>query len=135
MTQDTDSAEKKQIGSPASHRIPAELRQKMCEAIQNHAGSEVLFVCDADENCRVETVRDIAHGARGSVPAPRKQIEPGQVMIHNHPSGRLIPSEADVSVAASLAEEGVACWIVDNLVERLYIITEPHAPPPKILLN
>lgn len=121
----------KPTGVAADTRIPDELRQRMREAIETHAGCEVLFVADMGEGSQVAAIYDIAHGSPGMVPAPRKQIQPGQVMMHNHPSGQLIPSDADVRLAAQLAEEGIASWIVDNAVERLYVITEALKAPER----
>jgi ATP-dependent DNA helicase DinG len=121
----------KPVGAAAATRIPTELRDAMRAAIENHSGCEVLFVADLGDGGKLEAIYDIAHGSPGMVPAPRKQIQPGQVMIHNHPSGRLIPSDADVRLAAQLAEEGIASWIVDNAVERLYVITEALKAPER----
>jgi ATP-dependent DNA helicase DinG len=51
--------------------------------------------------------------------------ENGDIALHNHPSGRLQPSEPDLDIAARLADEGVAFAIVDNAVERAYVVVEP----------
>lgn len=49
-------------------------------------------------------------------------------MVHNHPSGELEPSSADLSVAAALYEAGVGSAIVDNEVRDIYVVVEPPAP-------
>ena len=59
----------------------------------------------------------ITVGARGtsqSVPALRPYLEAGDVVIHNHPSGILEPSEADLQIASRLGGEGIGFYIVDN---------------------
>lgn len=56
---------------------------------------------------------------------------PGEVVIHNHPSGVLVPSEADLQVAGALGSMGVGFLIVDNPVERVYVVVEPHRPRPR----
>lgn len=122
-------------GIPAAQRLSDSFRAAMRQAIADHAGCEVLFVCSLDEDGRVEEVADIAHGTRGMVPAPRKQLLPGQVIIHNHPGGRLVPSTADVQMAAQLAEEGIGCWICDNQADRLYIITEAFRAETPTLIS
>ena len=50
-------------------------------------------------------------------------------MVHNHPSGELEPSVADLSVAAALHEDGLGTAIVDNDARRIYVVVEP--PPPR----
>ena len=47
-------------------------------------------------------------------------------MIHNHPSGSLQPSDADLSVASALGNNGVGAYIVNNPVTDIYVVVEPH---------
>src|SRR5256884_904821 len=46
------------------------------------------------------------------------------MLLHNHPSGFLEPSGADLHVAARLHDEGVGFGIVNNDVSTLYIVVE-----------
>jgi ATP-dependent DNA helicase DinG len=46
------------------------------------------------------------------------------MLLHNHPSGLLEPSIADLSVAARLHDEGVGFGIVDNEGRELYVVVE-----------
>jgi ATP-dependent DNA helicase DinG len=48
----------------------------------------------------------------------------GEMLLHNHPSGLLEPSIADLSVAARLHDEGVGFGIVDNEGRALYVVVE-----------
>ncbi len=56
-------------------------------------------------------------------------------MLHNHPSGHLEPSDADMDVAAQLYEQGLGTAILDNLAERLYVVVEPPRPRPRVPLE
>ena len=47
------------------------------------------------------------------------------VLIHNHPSAFLTPSDQDLVIASRAAEGGVGSFIVDNRVEKVYVIAEP----------
>nr|MBP7784711.1 DEAD/DEAH box helicase [Bacillota bacterium] len=67
----------------------------------------------------------LARGNKGAAPVVGPTLIRGQVVIHNHPSGDLTPSDADVSVAASLAARGIGFWIVDNSVSRIRSVTDP----------
>jgi ATP-dependent DNA helicase DinG len=50
---------------------------------------------------------------------------PPDVFIHNHPSGFLVPSDDDLIISGRAAENGVGAYIVDNQVERVYVVAEP----------
>src|SRR5262245_2477126 len=54
---------------------------------------------------------------------------PGEVVIHNHPSGRLVPSDADLAVASALGNNGVGAYIVDAAVSEVYVVVEPLVAP------
>ncbi len=58
-----------------------------------------------------------------------------RVIIHNHPSGVLVPSQADLDVAGILAQEGIGSWLIDNQGSRVYIITEAYREPESEQLN
>jgi len=122
-------------GVMAASRISPAVIAAMRETIQVHAGCEVLFVCTQDEAGMLVTVVDKAHGNRGMVPVLNHEVAAGQVLVHNHPSGQLVPSDADVQVAARIAEQGLGSWIVNNTVERLYIVTEAWQPRSEQLLD
>jgi ATP-dependent DNA helicase DinG len=49
-------------------------------------------------------------------------------MLHNHPSGEMEPSDADLAVAATLYEEGLGSAIVNSEATRLYVVVEPPEP-------
>ena len=46
------------------------------------------------------------------------------MLLHNHPSGVLEPSGADLAVAARLHDDGVGFGIVNNEVTELYVVVE-----------
>jgi len=95
-------------------------------AISDAGGNEVFLLGSLDEQQRVSAVRVIARGNRQAVPALLQVPRPGEVVIHNHPSGSLTPSDADLAVAAALGNNAVAVYIVNNSVTQLYVVSEPH---------
>jgi ATP-dependent DNA helicase DinG len=101
----------------ASQRIRAE--------ISKSKGNEVCFVGTIGEDADIIDVRVVARGHRAAVLAAAKDAEPGQMLIHNHPSGELDPSNADLEVAARLYEQGLGFAIVDNEARELYVVLEP----------
>lgn len=90
-------------------------------------GNEVCFVAVVDENGLVVDPRVVARGNSTAVLAAARDAEPGSLLIHNHPSGDLSPSEADLQVAARLYAQGVGLAIVDNAACELYVVVEPAA--------
>jgi ATP-dependent DNA helicase DinG len=96
-------------------------------AIRLARGNEVCFVGTVDEDGVVQGARVVARGDVERVLALPAFAERGDMLIHNHPSGVLEPSDADLSVAARFHDEGVGFAIVDNGATELYVVTEvPH---------
>lgn len=90
-------------------------------------GNEVCFVAHVDDNGLVMEPRVVARGHATAVLAAARDAEPGSLLIHNHPSGDLTPSEADLQVAARLYAQGIGLAIVDNAACELYVVVEPAA--------
>ena len=54
------------------------------------------------------------------------------MLLHNHPSGLLEPSGADLNVAARLHDGGVGFGIVDNGATELYVVVEVPRDRPVV---
>ncbi|GHT77240.1 helicase [Spirochaetia bacterium] len=63
--------------------------------------------------------------APGSEEAPTDVSRPSDVLIHNHPSGFLTPSDNDMAIASLAAESGTGSFIIDNEVKQVYVVAEP----------
>ena len=94
-------------------------------AIADAGGNEV-FALGTIAGGLIDGVRVLARGNRHATPALLQVPRPGEVVIHNHPSGGLTPSDADLEIATRLGNNGVGTYIVDNPVETLYVVVEPH---------
>lgn len=105
------------------------------EAIQEAGGNEVFCVGTISQDGIVVSIRIAARGDESSVPALRPYIEKSDVVIHNHPSGELTPSKADLSVASSIGNQGIGFYIVDNRVEQIYVVAEPIPLKERIRLD
>lgn len=97
-------------------------------AIVAAGGNEVFAVGQTDADCRIIVLDILARGSRQSVPAISQNCVYGDVVIHNHPSGDLSPSAADLQIAGSIASLGVGFYIVDNSVDEVYAVVEPFDP-------
>ncbi|MDT8424294.1 MAG: helicase C-terminal domain-containing protein [Desulfuromonadales bacterium] len=101
-----------------------DVRDEMRVAIAAAGGNEVFFRGLTGADRFVVAVEVLARGNDGAVPALTQRCRYGDVVIHNHPSGGLQPSTADLCVAGSLGELGVGFHIVDNSVENVYKVVE-----------
>lgn len=95
------------------------------DAIREAGGAEVYFCGCIDSRQRLIKVEVLARGNTTSVAAGMPIRPPWNLVIHNHPSGDLGPSAADVSVSAWLSAQEVAFFIIDNDASQYYAVTEP----------
>jgi len=105
-------------------RLTAAARALLQEEIAAAHGREVSFVVRADPNGTLTEARVVARGTIDAVLALPGVAQRGEMLIHNHPSGFLEPSGADLHVAARLHDDGVGFGIVNNDVSTLYIVVE-----------
>ncbi|HCT57070.1 MAG TPA: hypothetical protein DGD08_07620 [Gemmatimonas aurantiaca] len=89
-----------------------------------HGGNEVCFVCAVDADGVLISARKVAAGDVSSVLALPGVAERGEMLLHNHPSGDLTPSDADMEVAFRLHGNGVGFGIVNNQATRVYVVSE-----------
>ncbi|MDH3997751.1 MAG: DEAD/DEAH box helicase family protein [Desulfuromonadales bacterium] len=99
------------------------------QAIQESGGNEVFCLGHTDDNQLVTELEVLARGNQQAVPAILQLCQPCDVVIHNHPSGHLEPSEADLEIASQLGALGVGFYIVNNKVTELYRVVEAFVPP------
>ncbi|MDZ7721842.1 MAG: helicase C-terminal domain-containing protein [candidate division KSB1 bacterium] len=107
--------------------IAESAREQLARDIKAADGNEVFFVGYTDDNLVVQDVQTVARGHDTAVPVVTKAAREADVVIHNHPSGALKPSNADLSIATQLDDFSTAFYIVDNLVEHVYVVIEPFA--------
>ena len=96
--------------------------------ISQNDGNEIVMVGKVDSDGKVCDLRRAAMGDAGSVPAVIATATQGEILIHNHPSGNVNPSGADIEVAARAAEKSVGSYIVDNDVINVFPVVERIQP-------
>lgn len=111
--------------------LSPDARQQLRAAILDAGGNEVFCLGRAGADRIVTTVEILARGHESAVPAILQHCRPGDVVIHNHPSGNLTPSGADLEIASRLGNIGIGSFIVDNAVSRVYRVVEPLPPAPR----
>ncbi|MBF9018665.1 MULTISPECIES: helicase C-terminal domain-containing protein [unclassified Oceanispirochaeta] len=116
-------------------RFRADVHDKMFADIEECDGNEVLWVGTIDEDKVVSAVKTAARGHESAVPAVMEHMEKGDVIIHNHPSGILRPSDADLTQASMLGNQGIGFYIVNNSIDAVYVVVEPVLYSPDVLLD
>ena len=89
-------------------------------------GNELFFIGHTDVDGIVCEVETIARGSKGAVPAIISRAAGGDVVIHNHPSGDLTPSSADMDIASVCGNQGIGFAIIHNDCNRCYQVVTPH---------
>jgi ATP-dependent DNA helicase DinG len=115
------------VAAAAAQRLSGKAALALRAAIRLAGGREVCFVGTVDSDGMVQTVRAVARGDVRSVLALPGFAERGEMLIHNHPSGNLEPSEPDLDVASRLHDDGIGFGIVDNAASELYVVIEVPA--------
>ena len=104
--------------------VSASAAQLLRDTIREARGNEVFFLAKPDEHGVVIEVTPLARGNDSAVPALLQVTSPGDVVIHNHPSGYLTPSSADVSLASEYGNQGVGFYIINNEADAIYVVVE-----------
>jgi len=109
-------------------RLSPAVRDLVRAEIAAAQGREVSFVARPDPNGLIVEARAVARGTVDAVLALPGIAVRGELLLHNHPSGVLEPSGADLTVAARLHDGGVGFAIVDNAVTDCYVVVECPRP-------
>lgn len=119
---------KRATAGPASSIGEARLSRAAATALRTAiklaGGNEVCFVAAVDDEGMITTARPVARGDIRSVLAMPGVAERGEMLLHNHPSGLLTPSDADLEVAHRVHMNGVGFGIIDNAATRVYVVAE-----------
>lgn len=120
---------------PAVVPLIAESCQYLAEAIVEAGNVEVLSAATCTSAGVWEDARVIARGNEDSAPAILRSLRPGDIMLHNHPSGDLKPSDADIGVASLCGKSGIGFAIHNNDCTEFYIVVEPFVEKRAEMLN
>jgi ATP-dependent DNA helicase DinG len=110
--------------SPIRDLINVSVIEALKATIEEARGNEVFFLARADEHKIVQEVTPLARGHDRAVAALLQVAAQGDVIIHNHPSGVLTPSNADLRLASEYGNMGVGFFIINNRVDDIYVVVE-----------
>ncbi len=118
-----------------SERIAPGIRAYLAKEISLAGGREVCFVAQVDRDGVITGARALARGTADMVLALPGGACRGDVLLHNHPSGSLEPSGADLNVAVRLHDAGVGFGIVNNSATDLYMVVEVPRDRPLVAID
>ena len=93
------------------------------ELINNYGGDEMVFAANVNTKGKIADYNILSRGNQHAAPVQYSEASRYDVLIHNHPSGVLRPSDADLQVAQTLSDHSTAFYIIDNEVSQLNIVT------------
>ncbi|MGM0470674.1 MAG: helicase C-terminal domain-containing protein [Bacillota bacterium] len=104
----------------------SEAAANLTAEIKEAQGQEVYCIgrINRDDEL-IDEIEVVARGNKKAVPVPAAKLKPSEVVIHNHPSGNLEPSEADLNLAAKFGAQSIGFMITNNRVDDLYVVVEP----------
>ncbi len=110
--------------------IPDEGQAFLRQTISEAGGREVYFLGKVEWNeegdiARLVEAEVFCRGDASSVPAIVEGAEEWDIAIHNHPSGGLEPSDADMNVASALGNKSVGFAIINNDADKCYLVVKP----------
>jgi len=111
-----------------SKRFTEQAIESLRAEIEDAGGNEVFALGFLDKDKLITRIEVMARGNDASVLALDWHAGDGSspdVLIHNHPSAYLGPSDNDLLISSRAAQAGVGSCIVDNRVENVYVVAEP----------
>jgi ATP-dependent DNA helicase DinG len=118
-----------------SERIAPGIRAYLASEISGAGGREVSFFAEVDRDGVIVAARVAARGTVEMVLALPTGASRGEMLLHNHPSGLLEPSAADLNVAAHLHDAGVGFGILNNGATELYVVVEVPRERPVVRID
>lgn len=99
------------------------------------ASNNEIFIRAQINNDLITDYEVLARGNSHSAPAVINNILAGEMIIHNHPSGDLTPSAADIRLAAKMAAREVGFAIINNNADQIYVVVEAGSKKEKQKLD
>ncbi len=123
------------VEGDAEHYFIDEAARLAAEEIASAGGVEVFFIGRRGDHGLIQEMESHAYGNPGTVPALIHLLRPGEIFIHNHPNGNLMPSDADLNVASVVGNMGVGCYIINNDCSRVRCVVRPHDAKKKVSID
>lgn len=120
------------IQGPSSFYLTPEVAAACARDIREAGDVEVFFIGRRGPDGLVAEVESHAFGTADCVPALTSLARPGDVLIHNHPSGFLHPSDADLSIASTMGNLAVGFYIINNDASECRVVVKAQDARRKV---
>jgi len=115
--------------------IEKSAKLELREALKEAGNSEIFVIGHTDDNHTITSINVAAQGNEFMTPAIISNAQPGDIVIHNHPSGNVEPSHPDINVASYLGNQGIGFYIVNNDLSKIRFVTQSWKKEEKKLLE
>jgi ATP-dependent DNA helicase DinG len=120
---------------PVQEQLLIKAGEKIKKEIDFASGNEIFIRAQLNKDNIINNFEVLARGNSYSAPAVINNIMAGEMIIHNHPSGDLTPSAADIRLAAKMAQREVGFAIINNQADDIYVVVEPGSKKDKKVLD
>lgn len=119
----------------ASAEMLLEVSKEIKKEIEAASGNEIFIRAQLNNKNIIEEIEVLARGNSYSAPAVINNLMAGEMIIHNHPSGDLTPSAADIRLAAKMAAREIGFAIINNQADQIYVVVEAGTKKEKQKLD
>ncbi len=123
------------VEGASTYFLTPEAAQLCASEIAEAGGVEVFFIGRRNEAGLIAEVESHAFGTPDCVPALMNLAKPGDILIHNHPGGNLLPSDADLGIASTMGNMGVGFYIIDDGCTRCRVVVKGQDAKKKIRID
>lgn len=98
------------------------------DSLEKSLGYEIFWGCYIDNSLNlIDKIETIFYGNTNSVIFDKKIAIKYDLVLHNHPSGFIEPSDEDQKIAYQCMKLGVGFAIIDNDISECYIVVPPKS--------
>ena len=115
----------KRSSRPAREWFAPAVAEAVAAEIAAAGGCEIFIVGRLSSSGIISEAEVVARGSREAVPVVARAVQPGEMVLHNHPSGTLDASGPDLEIAAEMGRDGIGFAIIDNACRNIYVVVEP----------
>ncbi len=102
-----------------------EVKDYIREEIRRNHENEVFFLGSPTADGEINAMEAVAYGNANAVNAVKTLAGFGDIAVHNHPDGVILPSEADLQLAQQFSDLGVGSIVIDNNAVTMHVIVKP----------
>ncbi|MBU49037.1 MAG: helicase [Deltaproteobacteria bacterium] len=109
------------------HYLTESAQLQLRESLQRVEGHELFFLGrSTQKDGRIDAIRQICRASPRALMMLYSLPQTGDVILHNLPTGQLIPTQVDEKLSHRFNGKGVGVFLINNEVSELYPLLEPQ---------